>query len=217
MTLHAEVAITRLKGNAIRRLTGALLALLSLFAGCPLYAQPASPSPQSKNLRSAVPSTNAYDYSLGSTFDRILNQTASTELYDSFTIATLKRMQAEADPDWDPAGLDAELTRQVAERAFSIQAGRSLVNIVRKSDLRDLYREVIRNFSAVQDALRLTVRNNGGSFSFKKRGAGKKILELGVEFNLRRGLDPQLKIGNTMRFRYDYDASMPLLEYGFSF
>lgn len=182
-----------------------------------VQADPLPRLPQGKNLQVSGADSHLYDFSLSSTFDRILGETASTELYDPFTIATLKRMQAEAAPTWDPAGIDPDLTRHVAERAFAIQAGRSFVTTLKKSDLRETYRDVVSGFTAFQDAVRFSVRNQGSGYSLSSKGPGKKLLEFNVEFNLRQGLDPQIRIGSNMRFRYDHAAKAPVLEYGFTF
>lgn len=201
----------------------AILAAIFVFSAIQVAfvsAEPLVPSTrQAKSLRTAAISetSRTYDFNLGSTFDKILSETASTDLYDSFTVMTLKRMQAEAQPAWDPAGIDPDLTRQVAERAFSIQAGRTIVATLKKSDLRETYRDVISCFTTIQEALRLTLKDTGSSWSMSKKAPGKKLIEFKVEFNMRHGLDPQLNMGETMRFRYDTASRGPLLEYGFAF
>lgn len=190
---------------------------LALLCGV-AAADPLGKPVQAKSLRSAtLESDRSSDFNLGSTFDRILTETASTNLYDPFTINNLKRLQDEAQPSWDPAGIDPELTRHVAERAFSIQAGRSMVNTLRKSDVRHVYYGVVDSFSAVQEALRFSLKNDGSSLSLGKKGSGQKLMEFNVDFNIRQGVDPQIRIGHSTRFHYDTVLKAPMLEYGFAF
>ncbi|MBN8548172.1 MAG: hypothetical protein J0M12_02530 [Deltaproteobacteria bacterium] len=214
------VLVRQLRSGFLRLVGPTLgLALTTLFSSQVLAQTAAPATSESKGLRSATlgQTNSTYDFNLGSTFDRILTETASTELYDPFTINNLKRMQAEAQPDWDPAGIDPDRTRTVAERAFSIQAGRSMINTLKNSDVRQTYYDVVGTFSSVQEAFRFSVRNDGSSLSVGKKGTGQKLIEFNVEFNLRQGLDPQLRIGRSGKLHYDTNLNAPMLEYGFAF
>ncbi len=193
-----------------------LLFIVLVASGPAVHAQSQVKQSALRSLRGASAPSSSEDFnSIRSTFDRILKETDSA--YDGFTLATLRRMQSEANPQWDPAGINPELSRHMAERVFSIQAGHDMAKALRSSELKDTYRDVVSSLLGLQDALRFTVRSTGSSIRFDRRARGKKLFELGVEFNFRQVVDPQLRIGHRMRFRYDYAAKRPILEYAFSF
>jgi hypothetical protein len=53
--------------------------------------------------------------------------------------------------------------------------------------------------------------------TISKTSKGTSLLELDLQFNASKGVDPQIKIGEFMRFRYDYVDKRPMLEYGLNF
>ena len=55
------------------------------------------------------------------------------------------------------------------------------------------------------------------ALALTRKRVGRKLLELNMEFNVKRGLDPQIRIGDTLRFRYDYLYDRTMLELGFNF
>lgn len=212
-----ERSILCFRANRLLPILTSALVILPLLCATPADAQ-SNNAPVGKRLRSAtLPNDKSYNFNLGSTFDGIISETASTELYDPFTINNLKRLQDEAQPSWDPAGIDPDLTRHVAQRAFSIQAGRTLINTLRKSDVRHIYYGVVDSFSEFQNVFRFSVKNNGSSLSLGKKARGEKLMEFSVEFNLRQGPDPQLRFGPETRLHYDTRLQAPMLEYGFAF
>lgn len=173
--------------------------------------------PAVKSFRDgAAAHTNPYGFTVDSAFD-ILNDTASTDLYDPITISTLRRLKEDAQPAWDGDDIDPEKTRRVVERAFAIQSGRNLSSTIEKSELKPLYQDIKDGLKEVQDTFRYSVQSNGDSLAVSRKKKGEKLLELNVELSLKQGLDPQFKLGENVRFRYDYSNQRPLLEYGFKF
>ncbi len=146
-----------------------------------------------------------------------LRDSLYTELYDPLTIARLRRMQDEAKPQVGRDDYDADKTRDVAESAFAIQSGKTFVKVISKSDLRNVYQDVKRGFERVQSVFRYSVQSTGESMTFTRKRTGTRWLEFNVEFSPRTVLEPQLRIADVVRFRYDYSEQRPMLEYQFAF
>jgi hypothetical protein len=207
----------------MRRLAVASARSLPVICVSALFVLPVSANaqnqpPTQKNLRETLGAQKpgTYDFTLDSAFD-ILNDTTNTDLYDPITISTLRRLKEDAQPAWNPEDIDPDLTRRVVERAFAIQSGRNLSNLINRSELQTTYKSIKQGLKSVQDTFRYSVQNTGNGVEVSKQKQGRKILELNMEFNLKQGLDPQIKIGESVRFRYDYTSKRPVLEYGFRF
>ncbi|MEZ4754852.1 MAG: hypothetical protein R3A13_11195 [Bdellovibrionota bacterium] len=79
------------------------------------------------------------------------------------------------------------------------------------------YHELKKSFSTFQNFFRYSLQNKGDQLTVSKKETGRKLLELSVELNLKKGIDPQIRIGENTRFRYDYYTKGAMLEYGFNF
>ncbi len=198
-----------------------LISILTAVFSSYAQAQPLRrPAPGGgKSLRGAVNGTEAavYGFNLGSTMDRLLTDSASTDIYDPITLQALKRLRDEAVPRYNPLDVEPELSRRVAEKALAIQSGRSLSKLVHSSEIRGAYLSALDSLRSIQDMFRYSVQDTGESITVTKKRKGKRILELSMEFNLKQGIDPQIRVGESVRFRYDYLEQAPLLEYTFSF
>ena len=205
-------------GASCSRAFKSFLAAICLFAQLPVHqalSEPLSHVPATRRLRSVPNQGNSYYSGADSNLDRLLEP--SGKAFDPLSLMTLRRMQAEAGPAWDPAGVDPDLSRDAAEKAFALQAGHSLSTTLRSSDLRQTYKDVVSTLFDIQSLLRASLTDTGGSYAITKRHSGKKLVELGFEFSFRRIIEPQLRIGGALRLRYDHRAQRPLVEYSFSF
>lgn len=204
---------TKLRAHSILVVATILLVCSPCGADDLKLNQPAFKSQKTGLGDSAV---DSYAFTAESAFD-ILNDTASTDLYDPLTIQTLKRLKEDARPAWDGDDEDVDKTRRVVERALAIQSGRNISSTLEQSELRSTYRAIKQGLKNFQNNFRYSLQTTGKSMEVSKEKKGKKLLELNVELNLKQGLDPQLKMGEHLRFRYDYTSQRPLLEYGFRF
>lgn len=177
----------------------------------PLNAE--APNRKSLGLNETAVSTT----DLSTTLDRLIDSSTDTDLYDPMTISSLQRLKEDAQPEIHPDDLDPDRTRRVVEKAFAIQFGRSFSQLINRSELKPLYHQVQQSFKSVQDHFRYSLQSNSEGWTVSKRKVGKRLLELSLEFNVKQGVDPQLRIGESVRFRYDYIDQRPMLEYGFDF
>ncbi|MDC0357342.1 hypothetical protein OAO01_00870 [Oligoflexia bacterium] len=194
----------------------ALIFTTSLLLPISAYSQK---RPVKKNLNDSFESVDAstYDFSFTSAFDSIIGSSTDTDLYEPLTIGNLRRLKDRAQPAWNPDDIDPYRTRRVVEKAFAIQTGRNLNKLLIRSELRDVYREIKQGLVSFRNLFRYSLQTDGSSYQVSKKNVGKKLLELNLEFNAHQGVDPQIKIGELIRFRYDYVQKRPLLEYGFDF
>ncbi|MBX7144415.1 MAG: hypothetical protein K1X79_08205 [Oligoflexia bacterium] len=197
-----------------------LLALaLSLIISPDLSIAQTRRPPDGKSLKGALGGEDVglYQFSFASTFDKIFTTSASTDLYDPITIQTLKTLRDEAIPRYNPEDVDAGLVRRVAEKALAIQSGRGFSRLVAGSELRGPYLGLMDELRAIQDIFRYSIQSTGEQVVLTRERKGKRLVELSLEFNLKQGVDPQIRFGDSVRFRYDYISKTPLLEYGFTF
>jgi hypothetical protein len=146
-----------------------------------------------------------------------LTEPLTTNLYDPLTIARLKRMQEMVAPQINIDDVDVEQTRSITEDALAIQSGRSAVRLIERSELQPLYRSIKDEFSAIQDALRFGVQQTPNGVSFTRKRKGRRLVELQVQFDPKTVLEPQLKIGDAVRFRYDFDQGEAIMEFQCAF
>jgi hypothetical protein len=158
--------------------------------------------------------SSTYNLNLSSTVDRLIDFSTDTDLYDPLTIQRLRAMQEEAQPRTNPTDIDPYLTRRVAERALAIQSGRTIGSVLEKSELRSTFREIKSTMSSIQSWFRYSIQDRGNGLTISKRAKGKKLVELNVDLNLKEGLTPHLRIGDSVRFRMDDSYKTPMLEYG---
>lgn len=175
---------------------------------------------QQRSLTSAFDLLNnneALEFSFDGQVDEIITTSADTTLYDPLTIEHLKRLKEQAQPFWNPDDIDPEKTRRVVEKALALQTTTSVSRLVKKSELQDTYRHLYRSFKRFKDTFRYSLQSGSNGLSISNRPEGQNLVEFNMEFNAKHGLDPQLRIGDAVRFRYDYVERRPLLEYGFNF
>lgn len=151
---------------------------------------------------------------LTATVDRLINFSTDTDLYDPLTVQRLRAMQEEAQPRTNSTDLDPELTRRVAERALAIQSGRTVAQVLEKSELRSAFRELRSQIRSFQDLFRYSLQQEPDGLTVSRQSTGKKLLELNVDLNLKNGLYPSIRIGDAVRFRLADDYRTPMLEYG---
>ena len=148
---------------------------------------------------------------------QILKSSRDTSIYDPITLATLRRLRDEAQPINNSDDIDPGRTRNVAEKAFAIQAGRSFTDLMNGSELRDSFRSFQRSLSDIQDIFRYSLLRDDQGVSLSRSKNGQKLIELNLEISAKQGFDPQIRMGENLRVRYDYTSQVPLLEYGFRF
>jgi hypothetical protein len=158
-----------------------------------------------------------YEFSLNQELDTLLEHSADTDLYDPLTIARLRELQEDAEPPWKPDDVDPYKTRRVVEKAFAIQSARTISRVLQKSELAPAYRAFLRGVKSVQDFCRYSVQDTGEDITVAKETRGDKLLEFNMQFNLKQGVDPQIRVGDSFRLRWDYSASRTLFEYSLDF
>ena len=158
-----------------------------------------------------------YGFDFSETFDRAFSGTSTGDIYDPLTMSMLRRMADDAQPPDNPRDVDPTKSRQLVERVFAIQSSRNLAALLNRSELRPFYNEVRSTFKAFQDRFRYSVQDSSDGLTVSRKKNGRRLLELNLEINPKQGLDPQIRMGEHTRFRYDFLEQRPMLEYGFNF
>jgi hypothetical protein len=181
----------------------------------PLFALAQPPQANGKVLNLNSEDRGMYNFRLTASIDDLLVD--SDDKYDPITINQLRMLKEEAQPSWHPDDVDPYQLRRVAQKALTIEVGRAFSKRINGSELRPTYRAALRTYHSIQERFRYSIQDNGDAITFSRKNKGKKLLELNLDLNLKRGLDPQILIGDFMRFRYDYVYKRAMLEYGFDF
>ncbi len=160
---------------------------------------------------------DTFSFSFPDTLDSLFESSIRSDLYDSITVMNFRRLKEQADPYWDGDEADPIRSRRAAEKGLAMQTATSLSNVLKKSELRDTYFQLREAFRDLQNTFRYSVQSDGESLTVSRSSKGKKWLELQMEFNAKRGVDPQIRLGDHLRLRYDFIESRPLLEVGADF
>lgn len=170
-----------------------------------------------KSLSIESSADDIYNFDLVSSFDDLLLDSTDSNLYDPITISSLQRLKDDARSVWNPEDIDPTKSRKIVEKALAIQSGVTISKLIAKSELKNSFKEVKRGLDSFQQFFRYSLQTDGESLTVSKKNHGKKLLELNVEINAKNGLDPQIHIGESFRFRYDYISKQTLLEYATNF
>ncbi|MCB0332555.1 MAG: hypothetical protein KDD55_03585 [Bdellovibrionales bacterium] len=163
-------------------------------------------------------SNNVYSFDLNSSLDSLLITGSDTNLYDPLTIKTLTRLKEQSFPYWSgDSEPDPGRTRRIVEKAFTLESFRNLSQTIQKSELKDFYFALKQGLNTIRETFRFSLQRSGSEVFVSRQTKGEKLLELNVEFNASKGIDPQLAFGDHLRFRYDYIRQRPMLEVGFDF
>ncbi|RIL08336.1 MAG: hypothetical protein DCC75_09190 [Proteobacteria bacterium] len=137
--------------------------------------------------------------------DRTISNSYLNKLYE-------ESLPSELDRDFD-----YEKNRHLANRVLAIKSAESLSSLMKRSDLAPLYRSIKQGLGKVRDQLRFSLQDDGDDWIVSSNKRGKKLFEFGLELDARTGFEPQMRVGENIRFRYDYLERRSLVEYGISF
>ncbi|MCO6430437.1 MAG: hypothetical protein J5J00_06200 [Deltaproteobacteria bacterium] len=137
--------------------------------------------------------------------------------YDRRSIKLFERLIEVSQPRWNPRDADPDQDERAAHRAFTVQAGRGASILVKGSELYPAFLSVKRGLDDIRDSVRFSVQADEASLVVSKERRGHKILEFNLEFNVSQGLDPRIRIGELVTFRYDLIDRMSILEYELDF
>jgi hypothetical protein len=188
--------------------------MLLLLLAAPFSLAAQNQRPPGKSLDKGVfLEGSVYQMNPRQTFESILQDSVDTDIIDPISLDTLKRLKDEAQPPYNPLDYDPERTRKIAEKALSIQTSQTLVRTLKGSELQPLLRYAKRSMDLARDYFRYSLQDDGDGLTVSKKPKGKKLIELNMEFNASTGMDPQLRLGQSWRLRYDFVESTPLLEF----
>ena len=190
---------------------------LSLTWISELHARPIGSRVRLTTRSLNVQESQLYDFSISREIDKIVSNTVDTDLFDPYTLAELRAMKEISQPRVNSDDIDPEKTRFVVEKALAIQTANSIIPVIQRSDLRDGFYMVRDSMQQITDLFRYSLQHNGDNFSVSRHSKGKKLMELDLHISPKQGFDPQLRIGESVRFRYDWLAHRTMLEYGINF
>ena len=168
-----------------------------------------------RNLSSSERAASSFSFS--SQITEILNASAEIDDFDTLTINQLRLLKDDAQPWWDPEDQDIQDTKNVVQKALVIRSAQSIIPLIKRSELRGSYRSAQRTFRSFSDFFRYSVQDDGQAYVVSTRPKGDTLMELNLDLDFKHGLDPQLKVGDFFRFRYDWAEARTLFEYGFDF
>ena len=186
-----------------------------------LFLNPHNLSGQEINKRGLSSSdssrTGGYEQSFSTTLGTLIREKGGRNEYHPLTIKELKNLRENVEPFWSKEEADPERVDRATQKAFAIQGAHHFSYLIKTSDLRFVYRDIQDSMRSIKDFFKYSVQTDGDSMSLSREEKGEKILELDLEFNLKQGVDPQIRIGQHMRFRYDYTYDGTFLEYAVDF
>lgn len=159
----------------------------------------------------------SYAVETGTGFDEFFVGSVDSTLFDSFTLMQLRGMKEEAQPSFNREDYDEDVLRYVVQKSFVIQSAGSITPVINRSDLRPAFQAIRRGLKQVTDTVRYSLQTDGNSLRVDNKPRGKKLLELELRITPKQGFDPQLRIGDYVRFRYDWREKTNLCEFGFDF
>ena len=137
--------------------------------------------------------------------------------YDAEAMHQLSLLKQDAMPLLDADDFDIYRTERAATKALMMEGGHDVSNLLHDSELGSFYRQTLRSIREIQSMFRFSVQESHDGYVFSREQQGRKFLELDIQFDIKRGVDPQITIMDTVSFRYDPLYNRTVLEYGFRF
>jgi hypothetical protein len=191
-----------------------LAVVFSLLTERPALAQSSRPTFGRKQVNSGTDTSTQGNFTFNSTLDELIDDSST---YDPHTLWVMESMTDITQPFWDPYDVDYSRNNRAVTKVATIQGGRSLSALIKGSELKSTFDSLKRGLDDVKSVFNYSIQSDGKNTYLSKDKKGTKILELSMEFNLSQGMDPNIKIGDHVRFRYDYVNSRPLIEFGINF
>lgn len=122
----------------------------------------------------------------------------------------------------DPDFYDSEQDDRLARRAFALQLTRSVHQMLKGSELRQIYQWAYSGVKGVQDTMRFGVKDTPrgiglGGGTQRNAASGKDLIEFNIGTNLQTGISPEVRFGESFRLRHDMGNNANLFEFGWSF
>ncbi len=193
-----------------------IICVNALLGPLPLLAQDIN----KRGLSSSSGGSGSYSNSatgFDTTFSSMMTDGSNNKAFDPLVIKQLRLLQEDAAPRWDPDDYDEEIRERASQKGFVIETVRNLDAVVKNSELKFFYSGLKRDFKAIRNYFAYSLQTDGEEYSVSRERQGKKLLELNMEFNLKQGIDPQIRIGESYRIRYDYTYRSTMLEYVLDF
>jgi hypothetical protein len=119
---------------------------------------------------------------------------------------------------FDFADLDESKTRSFTQKLIFFQVADSVTNFVKGSKLEEVYKEFVDKLKAASDATTVQVGQTGsGDLKLVRNHSSGQLIEFKLHASMKNGIEPQLKLTDAVRFRYDVLDNDALLEYRVDF
>lgn len=156
-------------------------------------------------------------YSFESSFNDFIHPRSRQDGYDSNSLHRLQLLHQDAAPLLNPDDFDLDRTRRATTKALMMEGGHSVSMLVHNSELGSIYRSALRSFKRIQSQFRYSIQESHTGYEVAREKRGKKIIELDLQFDIKRGVDPQLTFWDTIHFRYDPIYKRAIIGYDFRF
>lgn len=156
----------------------------------------------------------AYDFDLSNQINTLFDSSLDTDIYDPMTIESLRRQKDDVQPYWEnDQDYDPYESRKLVEKAAAIEFSNRFITLIKGSDLRPTFKAVKRQVNNFRETFKYSVQDSGEGYAVSKESKGEKLIELNLELDAKQGLDPQLRIGDNWRLRYDIFNDSSVLEF----
>ena len=120
--------------------------------------------------------------------------------------------------DVDSSALDEDRTRSFAQKLMVYQAARSFDQMIKNSELQDLYRNIIDGWDSVRRAATVQVsQSSTGNLRLTQHKKEGKLLEFKLHASVANGIEPQVNLTDRVKLRYDVLERDTLVEYSVDF
>ena len=167
-----------------------------------------------KGINSETELSNQSNYTFNSTIDEIMDD---SNTFDPRSTWIMKSLTDITQPFWNPEDVDYKRNNRAVMKASTILGGKQASVLISGSELKGTFRDIKQGLNEFKAIFNYSIQSDGTHTYLSKDQKGDKLLELSMEINLSQGLDPNIKLGDHVRFRYDYVNKTPLLEFGLSF
>jgi len=150
--------------------------------------------------------------------DEILTSSVDTNLYDPLTLVQLNNLKVRGLPWWEREdSIDEVEMRRVTQKAIGIQGSLNFISLLRRSDLRESYKSIEKDFKSFTNRFRYALQDTGDGYTLSQNKKGEELVEFSLKMSLSKGADPQVLFGDSLRLRYDWAEQQTMLEFGVNF
>lgn len=174
-------------------------------------------NPRSPNTRALIDNSDSYDYSASDALGGIIENSANTDLYDPITLGELRILKERAQPSTSKDDIDPDEIRYIGEKALAIQSSTTLLPLIRNSEIGFALSSLESGYLYISQFFRVKLNHTGERLIISREDDSLTLIELNIKMSISNGLDPQLRLSENIRMRYDWKKAIGFIEYAEDF